>query len=418
MTRRQVTAKALADALWLGRSPDDEVWQVATELVTMSRWESGRRVSCFSAEHGHVFDLVFNKTGSIVRLDPGADVTPAVVELLEERAKTAFSADADDVIWRDVLFGMPEVLGCWRYGDQWQIVPAPPEAPRLSYVMGEHPFLLEHRVRGSANPWLTQSRRFKQLWQVHMLLSLLLRGSVNREWPEHPKHWVVVGPPEEGGTWRSEYLQEGYMVGGGFIFKTTAFSDTSEVAPLAVIPDDDYYARRGIEADDAMDVPEGLEVFIDRFRAASPKLQDQLLRACYWRHVAYRVWHTSKSASFVAAINSIESLLPTKRVGHICPECGNWHDSPGPTARFRTFLETFAASESEGARSQMYQLRSNFVHGGELHAFDLPRSMSGLLVPASEEHRDLHDTALAVSRTAIRSWFLATTAGGERVLVH
>lgn len=230
-----------------------------------------------------------------------------------------------------------------------------------------------------------------------------------REWLEKPHRWMVLPEPEAGSSHSVAYLNEGYAVGGGFIFKTDRFSDPSEFSKLTVLPDDEYFARRGTGADDSMDVPACLDEFFDRFNAADPDTQEQLLRASYWRHAAYRVRHTSKSLSFIAAINAIEALFPRDRLGHMCPICERHHDDPGPTARFREFLEKHAASESEGARSDMYNLRSNFVHGGELRGIDLPRSMSGGLVPAVEEHRDLHDTALAVSRTAIRTWFFAST---------
>jgi hypothetical protein len=101
-------------------------------------------------------------------------------------------------------------------------------------------------------------------------------------------------------------------------------------------------------------------------------------------------------------INAIETLFP-EREGHTCPACERFHDSPGPTARFRAFVETYAAGEEFEARDAVYNLRSTLVHG--LHGLDTPRSW-GALEPGVEEHRSLHDAAVAVARTAIRKWFL------------
>jgi len=143
---------------------------------------------------------------------------------------------------------------------------------------------------------------------------------------------------------------------------------------------------------------------------ADVRMRDQMLRASYWLDAASRTWETSRSLSYVAAINAIETLMP-KQKADPCPTCSR-DRSPGPTAGFRDFVETYAAAEGTDARVAMYRFRSALVHGHRLHSMDLP-STWGALARSEVEDRELHDTAFAVARTAVRTWFLNTTATVE-----
>jgi hypothetical protein len=69
---------------------------------------------------------------------------------------------ADDCgieVRRDVLFSGRELRGFWRHHDEWQILPAPPEAPRPRALYDEQAFALEYRVRTSANDIVSLTRR-------------------------------------------------------------------------------------------------------------------------------------------------------------------------------------------------------------------------------------------------------------------
>ncbi|HEX8859617.1 MAG TPA: hypothetical protein VGC06_11115 [Actinomycetes bacterium] len=397
-----ISEETLGDALGLGRVPDEELVSILRDVLPLSRWESGERVTYFHPERGHALDVVYDRHGQIVRYEPGLGLTDELVRTLRECAEAAFAADVGVEVRRGVLFSIPEIKGFWRHGDDWQILPAPQQAPRPGFLLGEHPFILEYRTRSSANFALAETRRWRRFWELHLLLSLLLRGQITRESLAHPHHWVLLHEPTSGGL-HTAYVNEGYMV-DGFIARADDFSDPAGHQKLTVVPDDKYYARDSIRSDDDLSVPACLDAVFDRFENADLRTRDQLLRASYWFDAAGRVWHTSKSLSYIAAINAIEALLPEQKTDP-CPCCKR-DRSPGPTARFRNFIETYAAAEGTEARSAMYGLRSAFVHGGGLHGLDVPRSLAGTLVPSDMKHWDLHSAALAVSATAIRTWFL------------
>jgi hypothetical protein len=399
-----INAATLGDALRLGQVADEELVGIFGTVFLLARWESNDRVNYFHSEQGHVLDVVYSKRGQILGFEPGPGLTDELIAELREQVDAAFAQDAGVEVRRGLLFGMPPVNSFWRHGDDWQILPAPPQAPRPSFLMGDHPFVLEYRVRSSSAFSVALMRRSRRYWELHLLLSLLLRGRITRETPESQHHWVILPEPMPNGR-QTAYVNEGYLVGEGFVLVADDFSDPSEYQQLAVVPDDDYYARRGVQRDE-MDVPACLDVFFDRFEAANARTRDQLLRASYWLDAAYRVWHTSKSLSFIATINAVEVLVPEVNEDR-CPECGR-DRSPGPTARFHDFVETYAAAEGAEERKALYQLRSAFVHGGALHNLDIPRAWG--MEPHVMRHHELHDIALKVSRAAIRTWFLSQPA--------
>lgn len=403
-----ISADEVGKSLLVGGVPDEELVVAFRGVLPVGRLDVGggsRRVEYHHPTAGHVLDVVYDKNSRIQELQPTEKLTDEIADALRQEFESAF-ADAGDVVFREILFSMPESHGRWKYNDTWQILPAPRDAPRPDFQMGDFPLILEHRVRRSTNHAVQLTRRMRGLWELHLLLSLLLWGRITRESPEPAHHWVIQEPHQSPkGEWQTAYLQEGYIVGGGFQFMQEDFTDSREPL-LTVVPDDEYYARRGIGPSAVLDIPEGLNSSFDRFAQADIAIREALLRSAYWYDLARRGWRVSKSLSFISAVNAIEALFPDEREGHQCPECKRFHDSPGPTARFRTFVETYGSDEGAEDRDAIYRVRSDFVHGRALHGLDAPRGW-GAMTPQNEWHRDLHDSAVRVARTVIRTWFLA-----------
>src|SRR5207244_11939624 len=88
---------------------------------------------------------------------------PAMTTELEEQVKSAIAEDilvsAGTKVWRWILFSSPRLVeGYWRYNDQFQIYPAPPDAPRARELFADHPFLLDFKFEDSSNFQIRQSR--------------------------------------------------------------------------------------------------------------------------------------------------------------------------------------------------------------------------------------------------------------------
>jgi hypothetical protein len=133
-----------------------------------------------------------------------------------------------------------------------------------------------------------------------------------------------------------------------------------------------------------------------------------LVRAAYWLNHADQVLRLSQSASLVAAIQAIEVLLPAVK-GETCPSC-NREKGPGPTRKFKDFLQQYAPtndSEERKARDLLYKQRSQLVHGHELLGTDGDYHF-GWTNPAHAFDRMTLDGAVRLARIATIKWFMAT----------
>jgi hypothetical protein len=404
----KVSTYDLGEALHLGSVPDDEAVVVLTSALGMSGWDEGQRVSYFHSEQGHVLDAVYaKKVGRILAYEPTPNLTPEIADGLRAEFASAFDPDLGFEVRREIFFSVPEIKGTWRHGDDWQILPKPSHAPRpFPDSLGkEQAFVLEFRIRTSPHHTLLETRRSRRRWELHLLLAFVLRGTVKPEVSAPgEQRWVVFLDPETD-TSKTAYAGEGYKVGGrGFVVRDRDFSEP-EAEPLGTLPDEDYYARIGLQTE--MDVPASIDSFFDRFEAAPHETREKMLRACYWFSASYRMWHALQSLSFVSAINAVEALLPESEQ-HECSVCGKEHRYPGPTQLFRDFVERYAQGVPKRARSDMYDLRSSLLHGTQLHGSDVPRAWSGI-IPSVQRHEALHRTALEVARTSVRNWFLDET---------
>ena len=136
----------------------------------------------------------------------------------------------------------------------------------------------------------------------------------------------------------------------------------------------------------------------------------QLLRAAYWLRHAYQVFPLSQSASLVAAVQTIEVLLPNIK-GEVCSTCQR-EISPGPTKKFRDFLQQYApttSAEERKARDLLYKQCSQLTHGRELLASDEDQ-YTGWTNPAHAFDRQTLDDALRLARISAINWFVSQFA--------
>jgi len=69
-----------------------------------------------------------------------------------------------------VLFSPIPVTGAFRYREEFQLLPVPKGSPRPTYLAADHPFLLQFKHAGSANPWVDQRRRIARGLELELLL--------------------------------------------------------------------------------------------------------------------------------------------------------------------------------------------------------------------------------------------------------
>jgi hypothetical protein len=391
--------RSLASELRIHDLDHDSVVTLLSSFFPSGQWTSGNTVT-YRDENGELgLTLVYGKR-ALVDVIRGPALTEDKLDRLRERL--ALLSTSETVIWRDVFFNVQRVEGFWRYGDDWQIVPAPPQAPRPDFLYADHPFVVEIRV-----PWypgegfLSATVQQRRAWELLLILNLVLHGAVTRIGPRQSDHvWAYVS--KEGEELTARYVQPGYFI-PDWLYQSQDFTPTDGIPPIAEVPDDEYRRRRGIDVSKALEMPDVLRPLLDRYHSVAPEVRDRFLRACYWYERSGAAWSMSVSLGHVAAVMAIETLMPPGEEDR-CPTCG-LNRAPGITQRFRDFVERYASETPEEGRRRIYKLRSALVHHGHLLDIDIPGPW-GALIPRDIEQRDTYGSARTAARGAIVNWLL------------
>jgi hypothetical protein len=169
------------------------------------------------------------------------------------------------------------------------------------------------------------------------------------------------------------------------------------------VSDDDYRSQFGFDMDKGFEMPAVLRPLLDQYHAVPPEIRDRFLHACYWYERSGAAWSMSVSLGHIAAVTAIETLMEPSSAKP-CPECG-LDTSPGPTRRYRDFVERYAPAIPKEDRETAYRLRSALVHKGQPLDIDVPGPW-GSLVPRDIEARDTYSSARSAAREAVINWLL------------
>lgn len=394
---------ALGELLRIGEIDHDDLISTLSSIFPRGRTDGDRKVHYQTQEEETAVTLEYAKKGNLIKATPGPALTEDVVTKLSVAVEQALTL-GEPVVWREVFFSALPVDAWWRYQDEWQITPAPPEAPRPPAVIGEHPFILELRVEKHPDMMIYFRHRAKRLRELQLILAIALRGRITRftERSVSQFDWKYIHPVLDGAEWRSDCLQNGYHI-PGFNAQLDSFTSIETLKSIKVVPDEEYYARVGIGVGDSLEIPEILEPVLEAFEKASPTYRDRFLRACYWFDRGDEVWSLSASLSYLALCNAIEVLL-----GHgeadPCPTCGK-DRAPGPTQRFAGLVSEYASPLPKAQQRELYELRSSLTHGHTLLDLDLPGAFGGL-VPKQIEQRHTHEIGRNIARAAIINFIL------------
>jgi hypothetical protein len=391
---------SLAEELAIAEVNHDELVTLLASSFPFGEWH-GENTVVYRAETGEVGLKLTYRGSRLVDVDGGPGLSDEARQKLREEVAT-LAAPHDTVVWRDVFFNLFPVDGYWRYRDEWQIVPAPPQAPRLDVLLADHPFVVELRV-----PWypgramLSAAIQGRRAWELQLILNLVLRGRIKRFSARAPDGtWALRWDGDD--TPRAEWVQPGYFI-PDWTYQSSEFTPTDGLRPLPEVSDEVYRTRRGIGADDVFEIPAVLGPLLDASHAVRPEVRDRFLHACYWYDRSGAAWNMSVSLGHVAAVNAIETIMPPGQVDR-CPECG-LNRAPGVTRRFHDFVERYAPLVPEQDRKRIYKLRSSLVH--EANVFDIDRPGPwGALVPGDQKQRDTYQAGRIVARDAIINWLL------------
>lgn len=326
--------------------------------------------------------VTFSTSKQIVAIEPGPAFDDAQRATVVEEIEAANSFK----IGRDCSFSSFRVTGSWRgMHSGIQILPPPADAPLAPVEMAEHPFILEFPVKVSEQWSILNFRRLRMHRQMTSLLNVLLAGRTSAQ-TCRPRHlWAIVhqdGAFEERVKWVTEF----YFAKFGEAIQDELSSPVTE--PLEEVAPETYYATVGHDGR-SLRVPSDLDDSICCYLRLSKVNRDKFNRAGFWLDMASRQWTMSSSASFASLAIAIESLAA--------------RDGRGPSARFRAFIELYAAGASlEQRRKDMYALRSDILHGSGLMEMDQD-SHFGWGPP--EKHEDeLIGELWGLTQIAMRNW--------------
>lgn len=346
-----------------------------------------------------ILQLRYDRRQRLADIDPGPAFDETDGEELRNLVADVLMQPGDAEVSRMVLFSPVRVVGAWRFRDRFQIVPMPDGAPVVETVLGKHPFMVEYRYQASSHHLVSLVRRRRIEWELTLLLNLIARLGVRRIGESFQHHWVLT----HSQPGRAEFLQEGYSA-EGHLPGAPEFS-TAAAESIELEDDGVYYGLGAIGVEDVFTFPRSVDEIVLAYQRLSQADRARLQRASFWLMHASGTWHESKTAYYLAVINSIESLIEPER-GTPCTTCGRVAGK-GPTRLFTELLDRYAPAwnESLRARADLYRLRSRLAHGTALLCSDFPGAW-GALMPREWEQLEQARLARQLAQVACLNWML------------
>jgi hypothetical protein len=349
------------------------------------------------------------KGGRIVSAVHGPALTKEILAKIVEKIKSAILTKGIEKINRSFFFSYEKIEGSWKYKDQFQILPAPPEAPRPSESYAAHPAVLELSYSGSPDRSVEHVRILRKQHETRLLLHLFVNGGITWEnVMQGKKKWAFI---RDGDELRSEWLQLGYTAPG---FQATAkeLSNPKGLQVLKSATTEEYFSRWGVSTN-PLEVPANLTSLFDAFYELSPKDREKFLRACFWYYTAGSASEVTPALQYNCLVTAIETLMgEAEKI--LCDCCGK-DTSPGPTGKFKSFLETYAPGDHNNKdRGAFYALRSKLSHGGMLFRHDLPRAL-GILHPTEIREWDSGGNISRLARIGLINWMMSHVQGRQPI---
>src|SRR5688572_4499848 len=342
---------------------ESEFEQVLTSYFGGAQQVDSTDVIYPGSETSYALKLVYNDD-TIAQIEAGPALKTEDLTALMQRVEEELIASIGIRIGAVVLFAKVPITGTFRYSDVFQLLPVPQDAPRPSFLIGDHPFLLEFSFAASSHWPLNISRRAVIGRELELFLAGAVEGGISSMGFNAKHHWVMTSETVDPLT--IGYRQEMYTYPGIQLQRET-FSPIDGIASMTQADPSAYYARLGIGPDQRLELPNSFSIMFQTFGRLSVADRRRFLTSCFWFQHATQVHGQSRSASFTALISAIEALVIPEGGQPQCSTCGR-SLGPGPTERFAQFLETFApgAGEMRRERKRLYGIRSALSHGGSL----------------------------------------------------
>ena len=328
------------------------------------------------------------------------------------------------------MFSSSPVEGTWRYRNELQIMPAPPEAPRPKVLFSAlQPFLVDFAFQDSPNWQIRNIRYARKAADLMLVLNLFLNAHISPPSNRGREHWVWA---PYGSDPLVIWAKEGYMI-PNLVYIVDDFPH-ADVPALEMAPADRYHSRDG--RTEKLTIPFELAELFDIFSTLKDDDRERFLRSCYWFHMASEVWSYSQSLHLTSLVNAIECLSglgPARNTPEGPSEMfrvfmrrftSGKRDAagsgPGSTALFKRLMKKFAPGKPSGRMlDTIYGTRSSITHGERLLNFDTGVSSPGLNQNSASD-REVGDSAVILCRAALINWLWEQrpAASGELLLTR
>lgn len=391
-----------------------DVNQAELEAILMWHFDcatglSSKEIHYERQGEGCALALQYDANGKLRAINTGSGLMDKDITEITQKIDQLLIQTSGTSVGQTVLFAHQPVNGYFKYGDKFQIVPVPPEAPQPPIAVGDHPLLLQFTFPRNDNAHIEIIRRTRIAREIELLCVAFTNGIWKGSNHVARHHWVNTQPQNQN-IHRSEYCQETYFY-EDINYVPNTFTETKAISPIALTPSNDYHSSHGVVIGQNLDLPDNFENQLDCFFNAPLEVRERFLRASFWFQHAQLVASISKSASFTALMSAIEALMPEAMPSGHCDAC-NRPISPGSTRRFKEFIEQFAPDiqTTSADKRKLYALRSALSHGGSLLHSDRNGWTPGMTSRSVEEWEN-HDAMWRIVRIALVNWI--RTSSGE-----
>lgn len=400
----------MLDYFHVPRVDQEELLVILLEHFNRAEWR-GNRLRFHRADSPEQYLEVAFDDGDLIA---AIELTPEVAvdrETIRGRVENALVRDQYPALGQRVGFCSQQVSGCFRYRDSFQLVPVPRDAPRPTFLMADHPFLLQFSYTASPQMTIRHMRADRQARQYFRLLNLLVSARIHQGGRYGRWFWVLHADanPED---WTCAWEQRGYTYRGNS-GEIPEYSSGVDFVPIELRPAADYHTTAFGAVGDALVLPDDIGASLDAAIGLRSDDWARFQRAIAYYDLAQTVSWDSNSLAYIALVTAVEALVgdpercptcrqPAADAVERCATCGL------PRFRvmrhFREFLEEHAPFPSDQlwARDLLYGMRSDLAHGRDVMDRDLrPLSMFSLQAMSEDV---LSNAVHRMAGTAIRSW--------------
>jgi hypothetical protein len=347
-------------------------------------------------------DVFFKKDGTITRVEGVLDDTQEAA--LADQVRLALLENQKESFAQTFCFSrLCEVRGFYRYGDIFQIIPIPVDAPHAPMIVADHPFILQFKYVSCADGEINGFRRSKKEAELTRVLNLLCCRPISSSSRYVRRFWGIG--KNAANEHCSSFLQEGYGY-REFTPELKEFSDMTATPQIRSFPTAEYYDSDFFAGDYDLTFPDYAKEYLDKFFSLMGENAKRFNIASSWFSQVNGLWHESSSAALVAVVSAIEALLEKSQ--ETCKVCG--HSKHEITKRFKAFLKQHVPrveSQFPEEFKAIYKTRSTLAHGDDLLVADLEH-WNYFGTPLQQWQDDFQRNTHYITATALRNWALAS----------